>query len=838
MAFTSQYFSTSRDPNTSASSTYASSTVATPRTRRPPKTRTRTGVTSLGIEYQEVICAISESRGISPTVGLSFVNLDTGEAILCQISDSQTYVRTIHKLIVLAPSVILMFSSAANPKSKLFAIIEDHLNDLQCDIMLFDRKHWAENTGLDYIDQFAFPPDIETIKTSITGKYFAVCCFAAVLKFIELSLELSIPLHSLRIRYEASEGAMLVSVSTIHALELIQNLQNHKSQDCLLGLLNNTLTPMGARLLRSNILQPLTDPDTLNIRYDALEELTTKEDLFYATRTALKPFIDVEKVLTFIIVVPQAMNPKYIERSINSVLSIKHFVKSVRPVYEALTGTTTSMLARIRDLCHADNVASVLDLIDAVIDPETEFAAKPVELRHQRIHAVKSGVNGLLDVARQTYKEASEDAFQHVQALAESHDLPLECKWDQARQFYIRFPADALDDRRLDSVFINVFRRKKMIECQTLDLKKLNQKTVDSHTEIMLMSDHTVQTLLAEIRGHVSALSKICESIALLDMMASFAHLVTAADNEYVRPTITSTLAIKDGRHPIKEKIQRTQFIPNDVYATDQKRFQVVTGCNMSGKSTYIRMVALLTVMAQIGSFVPASYASFPIIRQLFSRVSMDCNLEANMSTFSAEMQETAYILRNIDKDSMAIIDELGRGTSVRDGLAIALAIAEALTDSHALVWFATHFRDLAKIMAERNGVVNLHLAVDCRQEENTIAMLYRLAEGVVAEDHYGLKTAQILPFPPGVIEHATRVAEELETRIRARQRASLSVVHARRRKLILDLEEQLRQARDGTMNDEVLRSWLVELRRGFIVQMTAVDEQARQARAELTAQP
>ena len=161
------------------------------------------------------------------------------------------------------------------------------------------------------------------------------------------------------------------------------------------------------------------------------------------------------------------------------------------------------------------------------------------------------------------------------------------------------------------------------------------------------------------------------------------------------------------------EKIQRSRFIPNDVYASRQSRLQIITGCNMSGKSTYIRSIALLAVMAQTGSFVPAQYASFPIIRQLFARISLDDSIEANVSTFAAEMRETAFILRNIDRGSMIIIDELGRGTSIRDGLAIALGVAEALAESNALVWFATHFRELAEILAERDGVINLHLAVE-----------------------------------------------------------------------------------------------------------------------------
>lgn len=327
----------------------------------------------------------------------------------------------------------------------------------------------------------------------------------------------------------------------------------------------------------------------------------------------------------------------------------------------------------------------------------------------------------------------------------------------------------------------------------------------------------------------MSTLFKICEGIAMLDMLSSFARLVTSQD--YVRPQLTNTLAIKSGRHPIREKIQPSKFIPNDVYATQQTRFQIITGCNMSGKSTYIRSIALMVVMAQIGSFVPAQYASFPVLTQLFARVSMDDSVEANVSTFATEMRETAFILRNIDRRSMAIIDELGRGTSTRDGLAIALAISEVLVESRALVWFVTHFRDLATIMAERNGVINLHLAVDMA-ESDTMTMLYKIAEGVVKEEHYGLALAKVVPLPAAVIEHAEVVAKKLEHHVRRRKKTSAAVIHERRRKLILNLKEHLVQAQSGVMEGEVMASWLKELQREFIVRMTAIDAEAAQAEA------
>lgn len=617
----------------------------------------------------------------------------------------------------------------------------------------------------------------------------------------------------------------MTDLSTVRSLELVQNLTNPKSKDCLFGQLNATLTPMGGRLLRSNILQPLTNEGTLGTRHDALEELSTKEEMFFAVRQALKPFLDVDRILTQLILIPTQPSLKDTEQAVNNVIMLKQFVTLVQPIFEALTGARSTMLQGIRELCSAENINPVQELINECLNEDTTYASQPLDLRNQRTYAVRSGVNGLLDVARQTYKEAMTDALQHITDLTEEHNLPLQIKYDNARQFYLRLRAEELEQRDLPAVFINVFRKKDNIECQTLDLLKRNQKISDAHTEVILMSDKAVQALIADVRQHMGSLFRTCEGIAMLDMLASFAHLVTTQD--YVRPQLSNTLAIKAGRHPIREKIQEAKYIPNDVYATQQKRFQIVTGCNMSGKSTYIRSVALMQVMAQVGSFVPAQYASFPIIRQLFARISLDDNIEANISTFAAEMREAAFILRNIDGQSMAIVDELGRGTSTRDGLAIAIAIAEALIESRALVWFVTHFRDLAKILAERNGVVNLHLAVD-NSEEDKMEMLYRVSSGAVQDEHYGLKLARVMPLPPDVIEHAELVSATLDQAMRKKksERASLAIVVARKRRLLLNLKEHLMQAKNGSMDDEDLTQWLKDLQREFVVRMSALEEE------------
>jgi DNA mismatch repair protein MSH4 len=385
-----------------------------------------------------------------------------------------------------------------------------------------------------------------------------------------------------------------------------------------------------------------------------------------------------------------------------------------------------------------------------------------------------------------------------------------------------------LEDRRLPVVFINRFRKKNMIECQTLELVKLNQKITDAHNEVINMSDRSVQELIDDVRPEMHPLFKISESIAMLDMIASFAQLVTTQD--YVKPELTDTLAIKAGRHPIRDKIQIEKYVPNDVYATQQTRFQIITGCNMSGKSTYIRAIALMTVMAQIGCFVPAQYASFPISHQLFARVSTDDNIEANVSTFAAEMREIAFILRNIERRSLVIIDELGRGTSTTDGLAIAIAIAEALIESRAYVWFVTHFRDLARILAERAGVVNMHLAVHISVNSSKMKMLYKIADGYEEEKFYGLALARVVDLPEDVIKTATRVSEALNRRNEARKSNAKVLSVARRRKLVLSLREHLIQAQDGSMEGEELRQWLKRLQDEFVVRMQAIEAEAATA--------
>ncbi|KAG9248419.1 DNA mismatch repair protein-like protein MutS [Calycina marina] len=819
--------STSYSTNSRATSGFISTSYR-PGTSRPgtarPSTRSRLRAGSvIGGESQKIICAISEGRGVTPTVGLAFVNITTGEAVLSQICDNQFYAKTLNKLLVFDPSEILIVSTAGppNPKSKMFQIVEDNI--IGAKMVVVDRKYWSEHAGLDYIQQLAFVEDVEAIKVAIGGNYFATCCFSAALKYIDLTYSLTFAFHSLRIKYQPSEGSMMIDLSTIRSLELIQNIQEAKSKNCLFGLMNETITPMGSRLLRSTILQPSTQPDVLKLRYESLDELTKNGDTYLQIRQALKAFTDIEKLLTSLIIIPTKSDIRLTEQSINNILMLKSFVNAVNPLHEALAGAESDLLIQIRSLCRPELVESTIKLISDMINDDVAFCKTPLELRTQRTYAVRSGVNGLLDVARQTFKEATEDVYQHIKSINQEHGIKADTKFDNSRRYYLRVAQGDFDKLPMSDILINKIYKKGWIECQTLDLMKLNQRLEDSHQEVVLMSDETAQTLLDEIRGEIPSLFRVCESIAMLDMIAGFGQLVTSCEDDYTQPEITDCIAIKSGRHPVREKVHKAKFVPNDVYASDQTRFQIITGCNMSGKSTYIRSIALMSVMAQVGCFVPASYASFPMIHQLFARVSMDDSIEAKMSTFAAEMRETAFILRNIDKHSLAIVDELGRGTSTRDGLAIAIAIAEALVDSKALIWFVTHFRELAHIMSQRTGVVNLHLQVDM-SVDSTMTMLYKIGEGYVQEEHYGIALARVANLPPTAIEVAEEVSSTLIAQAEAKNKSSKALALTKRRKLVLSLKEALKQAQSSPMEGKALLSWLRKLQEEFVHRMEQIE--------------
>ncbi|KAF5706320.1 DNA mismatch repair MSH4 [Fusarium mundagurra] len=768
-----------------------------PGTASGRKSRNGTASSILGLsEAQTIVCAVSEARGVSPAVGIAFVNISLGEAVISQICDNQSYVKTIHKIQLSSPSRILFMTTACPPNnpSSLFSLVQDLITDVQIDAM--ERSAWSETEGLEYIHNLAFKDDIEPLKVATQGKFYAISSLAAAMKYIQQHFSINFVPHSLRIQYRPSEDTMMIDISAIQSLEIMQNVRNPKSKDSLFGLLNHTCTPMGSRMLRSNILQPPTRPDH-----------------FITPRFA--------KLIIF----PTNADVQQVEEQINQVLMIKSFLESIPELHTALGPANSVLLTKVRELCRPQITSHSLNTIRQTIEADVTYMKSALDLRNQRTFAVKAGINGMLDVARQTYKELTEDIHQHIDALNEAHGLDASLRYDNGRKYWLRLRAADFDDRPLPDLLINVVRKKDKIECQTLDLVKLNLRLSDTSNEVVIRSDKVIQDLLKELRSDVPHLFRVCESVALVDMITSFAQLATTRD--YVKPDLSTTLALKAARHPVLDKTMNGIFVPNDYYSTEQYCFHIVTGCNMSGKSTYIRAVALLQIMAQIGSFVPAEYAAFSIIHSIFARVSLDDNIENNLSTFSVEMREMSFILRNIDDKSLAVIDELGRATSNRDGLAIAIAMSEALIQSKASVWFATHYVDLTKVLADRPGILNLHLAATTSTTEDGlphITMLYKATSGAIrGEDHYGINLARAIGLPQSFIDKAEEVAKDIRRKRETTKRSSESTRLVARRKLILNLQDALRQAKDSG-SEEALPGYLQRLQEDFVARMEEID--------------
>ncbi|KAJ6781286.1 hypothetical protein PWT90_05045 [Aphanocladium album] len=799
--------------------------LSRPTTASGRKSRATNASSVLGIgEAHTIVCAVCEARGVSPSVGVAFVNTSLGEAVLSQICDNQSYVKTLHKIRINWPSRIVCISQATQgtKSSNLMPLLRTMFADIPIDVT--HRSLWSESNGLEYINKLAFETDIQPIQVAIQGKYYAVCAFAAAMAQIEHQFSITFAPHTLRLHYQPSDDTMMIDISAIQCLEIVQNSHSTKSKDSLCGLLNHCATPMGTRMLRSNILQPPTLYESFMApRYEAVEELTINDEMFLEIRKALKNFLDVEKLLTKVMLRPTISQA---EQQINQVLMIKSFLEAAKDLHIAMNPATAPLLVKIRELCSLERIVAIQQKIGTVLESDVAYTKSALDLRNQRTFAVRSGISGVLDVSRQAYKELTEEIHHYVEQLNEKFSIVATLKFDNGRKYWLKLSIG--DYNSVDPVgfFINVAKKRGVIECQTLDLVKLNMRLTDTSNEVVFRSDAIIEQLIGTLQSDASHLFKMCESVALMDMLASFAQISTTRD--YVRPEITNRLALKSARHPLLDKLLAEKFVPNDYFATEQHCFHIVTGFNMGGKSTYIRAVALLQIMAQIGCFVPAEYASFSVIRNIFTRISLNDNIEAGLSSFSVEMRDMAFILRNVDQQSMVIIDELGRGTSTRDGLSIAIAMAEALIQSKAFVWFATHFLDLARVLANRPGVLNLHLASNCSISDDGIphvTMLYKTERGPESDEQdYGINLAKAIGLPQTIIRKAEEFVRASRLRKDASQRNSEAQKLQRRRQLILSLHEALKQAKmDGA--EEALPGYLRQLQHEFVTQMTAIED-------------
>ena len=531
---------------------------------------------------------------------------------------------------------------------------------------------------------------------------------------------------------------MVIDSSSRRNLELTEALREKVKRGSLLWVLDKTKTAMGARMLRSFIEQPLIDEDAINRRLDALEEINSREMDREEIREYLNPIYDMERLIGRVSY--QSANPRDMisfKSSISMIPYIKQLVKSF---------STEEMQCVYEDM---DDLRDLYTLLESAIVEEPPLAMKEGGI-------IKDGYNEDVDHFREAKtKGKSWLAELEAEEREKTGIRNLKIKYNKVFGYYLEVT------NSFKNMVPEYYTRKQTLTNAeryiTPRLKELEDKLYALEYELFVNVRNTISR-------EVERIQRTAKAIAKLDTYISLA--LVASRNNYVRPKINTkgVIDIKNGRHPVVEKmIPNDMFIPNDTYLDNSKnRVSVITGPNMAGKSTYMRQTALIVLMAQIGSFVPAEKANIGIADRIFTRVGASDDLASGQSTFMVEMTEVANILRNATSRSLLILDEIGRGTSTFDGLSIAWAVIEYISNTKILgakTLFATHYHELTELEGKLAGVNNYCIAVKERGDD--IVFLRKIVKGG-ADKSYGIQVAKLAGVPDVVIERAKELVEEL----------------------------------------------------------------------------
>ncbi|XP_029474559.1 mutS protein homolog 4 [Rhinatrema bivittatum] len=787
---------------------------------RTPQTGYSVTSSSVASAYSaaSVIVAVVEGRGLARgEIGMASIDLKNPEVILSQFADNTTYAKVITKLKILTPLEIIMSNTACDKgnTTKLFSLISENFKNVT--FTTVQRKYFNETKGLEYIEQLC-TSEFSTVIMEVQSKYYCLAAVAALLKYVEFIQNSVYAPKSLKICFQGSEQTAMIDSTSAQNLELLVNNRDSRNGHTLFGVLNYTKTSGGSRRLRSNILEPLVDMETINTRLDCVQELLQDEELFFSLQSVISRFLDTEHLLSNLVQIPKQDTDKAADSKITNLISLKHTLELVDPLKAALRNCKTPLLKAYYTSLEDNRFGVILEKIKTVINDDTRYTKGCLNMRTQKCYAVKPNINEFLDIARRTYAEIVDDIAGMITQLSEKHNLPFKTSFSTTRGFFIQMNTEgiSLPNGQLPPEFIKITKMKNAYSFTSADLIKMNERCQESLREIYHMSYLVICKLLSEIYEHIHCLYKLSDTVSMLDMLLSFAHACTLSD--YVRPEFTDTLAIKQGWHPILEKISVAKPVSNNTYITEGSNFVIITGPNMSGKSTYLKQLALCQIMAQIGSYVPAEYASFRIAEQIFTRIGMDDDIETNSSTFMKEMKEITYIIQNANDKSLIIIDELGRGTSTEEGIGICYAVCEHLLNLKAFTLFATHFLELCHIDTLYPNVENNHFEVQHLRSSignrEKISYTYILLKGHTEEKNYGLKAAEVSSLPPSVLLDAKEITTQIVKQLLKNQRKTPETL---KQKAVYHLATRLVQtARNSRLEPESLRIYLAGLKKRY----------------------
>ena len=538
---------------------------------------------------------------------------------------------------------------------------------------------------------------------------------------------------------------MLLDSATRRNLELCETLREKQKRGSLLWVLDKTKTAMGARMLRKYVEQPLISKKDIVLRLDAVEELKNQAISREEIREYLSPVYDMERLLTKITY--GTANPR-------DLTAFKTSLEMLPPVRYLLEEMQSDLLKEIHE--DMDSLEDLCTLLRSAIRDEPPIAMKEGNI-------IRDGYNEEVDKLRRAKSDGKDWLAKLENEEREKTGIKnLRIKYNKVFGYYLEVT------NSYKSMVPDYYTRKQTLANAeryiTPELKELEDMILGAEDKLYALEYELYCGVRDQIASQVERIQRTAKAVARLDAVASLA--LVAERNGYVRPNINEkgVIDIKDGRHPVVERmIPNGTFIANDTYLDDKKhRISIITGPNMAGKSTYMRQTALIALMAQIGSFVPASRADIGLSDRIFTRVGASDDLASGQSTFMVEMTEVANILRNATSRSLLILDEIGRGTSTFDGLSIAWAVIEYISDSRLLgakTLFATHYHELTELEVKISNVNNYCIAV--KEKGDDIVFLRKIVKGV-ADKSYGIQVAKLAGVPDLVIERAKEIVEEL----------------------------------------------------------------------------
>ena len=538
---------------------------------------------------------------------------------------------------------------------------------------------------------------------------------------------------------------MLIDSSTRRNLELCETLREKQKRGSLLWVLDKTRTAMGARTLRKNVEQPLIDKSEINRRLDAVEELKNQAIAREEIREYLSPVYDLERLITKITY--GSANPR-------DLTAFKGSLEMLPPIRYILQDLQAPLLKEIYE--DLDALEDLCELVTKAIREDPPLAMKEGNI-------IRDGYNEEVDKLRRAKSDGKDWLAKLENDEREKTGIKnLKIKYNKVFGYYLE-----VTNSFKDMVPDYYTRKQTLANAERYiipELKELEDTILGAEDKLYALEYEIYCDVRNQIAAQVERIQTTAKAIAKVDVFASLA--LVAERSNYVRPKINEqgVIDIKDGRHPVVEKmIPNDMFISNDTYLDDKKqRISIITGPNMAGKSTYMRQAALIVLMAQLGSFVPASSANIGLVDRIFTRVGASDDLASGQSTFMVEMTEVANILRNATARSLLILDEIGRGTSTFDGLAIAWAVIEHISNTKlcgAKTLFATHYHELTELEGKIPGVNNYCIAV--KEKGDDIVFLRKIVQGG-ADKSYGIQVAKLAGVPDSVIQRAKELVEEL----------------------------------------------------------------------------